>query len=109
MRHRFEIQSHDREADFRPFDPARPETHYSRRNSLSYECAGFLTSTQGSPLKSLIQILDENKDSNHVIDAKMFLKHSVHWFDKNGPYPPNTHLSKEEIFQGLLNQCKCLD
>ncbi len=109
MRHRFEIQSHDRESDFRPIDETRPETHNSRRNTLSYECAGFLTSAQGSPLKSLIKILDENKDSNHIIDAKMFLKHSVQWFDKNGAYPPTTDLTKEEIFQEVKDYFLALE
>lgn len=109
MRHRFQIPSHDRESDFRPFHKGHPESNYSRRNTLSYECAAFLTSAIGSPLKSQIQILDENVDSHHIIDAKMFMKHSTHWFDNKGPYPVNTELDKEEIFTEIKNYFLALE
>ena len=101
MRHRFQLPSHNHLEDFRPLVSGIPEEANSWKNTMSYECAAFLTSSPGSPLKSLIQILDENIEGNHIIDAKMFMKFSRSWFDKKGPYNRDCGLEKEEIFEEI--------
>jgi len=103
MRHRFQISSPEASSDFRTYDEQLPETFNSRKNTLSYEAAAFLTSSSRSPLKSLIKILDENSESNHIIDAKMFVKYSKNWFSKNGPYPPEKAMPSKEINEEIEN------
>ncbi len=109
MRHRFQLQSVDYDKDFRPYEEGRPEQKNSRMNSLSYECAAFLTSERSSPLRELIKILDENVEGNHIIDAKMFVKNSRHWFGDNAPFSQEKKLDKEEIFAEILNYFKALE
>ena len=100
MRHRFQLPSHSHLEDFRPLNSEIPEEENSWKNTMSYECAAFLTSAKGSPLRKQIQILDENREGNHIIDAKMFMKFSRGWFDKKkGPYSRDCGLQKEEIFE----------
>ena len=109
MRHRFQLSSVEASKDFRPWKDGYPEQKNSRMNSLSYECAAYLTSESGSPLRECIQILDENIEGNHIIDAKMFVKNSRMWFSNIGPYPIDKGIKKEDIFKEVLNYFKAIE
>ena len=102
MQHRFKIPTSGGKRDFRPWANNDDETWDSRQNSLSYECAGWLSSHQGGPLFNRIKILEANQPKFTIIKANSWVDYSRYWF-KSQPYGPDCDMSAEQMFQEVEN------
>ncbi len=104
MQHRFSIPSPLRQRDFRvPWSTDDPETWDSRANHLSYECAAFLASNKGGPLRGLIKFLDQNSGREYISQAHQWVDFTRKWFLRGGPYPPHAKESQEVINHEVEN------
>jgi len=104
MRHRFQLSSTKKAFDYSPYDGTN-RTYRARANNLSYEAAAHCNINSIS-MESLIQVLDENPEKNHILDVDMWVKHSYHWFMPTGPYGPESKRfseNKEDWFEEIGN------
>lgn len=102
MQHRFKIPTDGGKRDFRPWSNDDDSTWDSRQNTLSYECAGWLSSHQGGPLFNRIKILEANQPKFTIIKANSWVDYSRYWF-KEMPYGPDCDLRQEQMFQEVEN------
>ena len=113
MRHKFSLSSHVDKKKFGYYDGSK-YTFRDRANRLSYESAAYVNNhmpeenAEGistGALQNLIKILDENPESNTVIDVNMWIKYSYPWFMPGGPHPPvrNQEDDSELYFKQISN------
>lgn len=102
MQHRFNIPQEGGKRDFKHWDINDANTHDSRQNNLSYECAGWLASHEGGPLYNRIKILEANQPRFTIIKANSWVDYSRYWF-KSQPYGPDCEMSTADIFQEVEN------
>jgi hypothetical protein len=113
MRHKFQLTSTKAKMDYAPYD-GTDNTFRSRANNLAYEAAAYCNQYSDS-MESLIKILEENDEKNHIIPADKWVEFSYQWFMPGGPYgPKNDKISTDQedwfeeithFFDAFMNLC----